>query len=293
MRAVKAHRLLFALVAGVSCGHLTDPTLPENALIFNPPAVYAKWWTMVEACSGLSGSLESIQWYSTLGDLRDPNDNDASIAGYWSLAGNRVVLSTSDTIAGGVVRHEMLHALLRSAGHPRSAFLQACGGVVFCGQECVRDAGPPAPPPVGTPMVAPSELEVTSAVSPDGPSSQIDGGLATFTVSVHNPFAHAVVVSLPSGTGSVPVSYGYAMRESAGGGVTSGDFAFDTGITYFAAGETKRDVIDFFVIPPDFPSYVGPPGLGASGIALPPGTYSFQGDFGGKAAAVLTIVLSQ
>jgi hypothetical protein len=91
----------------------------------------------------------------------------------------------------------------------------------------------------------------------------------------------------------VPVSYGYAMRESAGGGVTSGDFAFDTGITYFAAGETKRDVIDFFVIPPDFPSYVGPPGLGASGIALPPGTYSFQGDFGGKAAAALTVVLSQ
>jgi hypothetical protein len=293
MRAVKVHRLLFALVAGVSCGHLTDPQLPENALVFHPPAVYAKWWSMVESCSGLTGSLDNIQWYSTLGDLRDPNDNDATIAGYWSLAGNRVVLTTSDTIAGGVVRHEMLHALLRSAGHPRSAFLQACGGVVFCGQLCVQDAGPPASPPAGTPTVSPSELEVTSVVSPDAPSSLIDGGLATFTISVHNPFTHGVIVSLPSGSGSVPVSYGYAMRESAGGGVTSGDFAFDTGITYFAAGETKRDVIDFFVIPPDFPSYVGPPGLGASGIALPPGTYSFQGDFGGKAAAALTVVLSQ
>jgi hypothetical protein len=231
--------------------------------------------------------------YSTLGDLPDPNDNDATIAGYWSLAGNRVVLTTSDTIAGGVVRHEMLHALLRSAGHPRSAFLQACGGVVFCGQECVRDAGPPAAPPIGTATVEPSELEVVSTVSPDGPSSQIDGGLATFTISVHNPFTHAVIVSLPSGGGNVPVSYGYAMRESAGGGVTSGDFAFDTGITYFAAGETKHDVIDFFVIPPDFPSYVGPPGLGASGILLGPGTYSFQGDFGGKTAPPMTVVLSQ
>jgi hypothetical protein len=157
----------------------------------------------------------------------------------------------------------------------------------------VRDAGPPASPPAGTPTVTPSELEVTSVVSPDAPSSLIDGGLATFTISVHNPFTHGVIVSLPPGTGSVPVSYGYAVRESAGGGVTSGDFAFDSGITYFAAGETKRDVIDFFVIPPDFPSYVGPPGLGASGIALPPGTYSFQGDFGGQKAAAVAVVLSQ
>lgn len=292
MRAAKA-RLLLALVAGVACGHLTDPPLPGNALVFHPPGVFAKWWSMVESCSGLTGSMESIQWYSTLGDLRDPNDDDASIAGYWSLAGNRVVLTTSDTIAGGVVRHEMLHALLRSAGHPRSAFLHACGGVVFCGQLCVHDAGAPALPPLGTPTVAAAELEVTSAVSPDAPSSLIDGGLATFTITVHNPFTHGVIVSLPSGSGSVPVSYGYSMRESGGGGVTSGVPAYDTGVTYFAAGETRREVIDFFVIPPDFPSYVGPPGLGATGIALPPGTYSFEGDFGGKAAPGLTVVLSQ
>jgi hypothetical protein len=293
MSSGKPHSLLFALLAGLSCGHLTDPPLPTNALVFNPPAVYTKWWAMVESCSGLTGSLESVNWYSTLGQLVDPNDNDATIAGYWSLAGNRIVLSTSDTIAGGIVRHEMLHALLRRAGHPRSAFLQACGGVVFCGQECVRDAGPPASPASGTPTIAASELEVTSSVSPGAPSSLIDGGLATFTISAHNPFSHAVVVALPTGSASFPVSYGYAMRESAGGGVSSGDFAFDTGITYFAAGETKRDVIDFFVITPDFPSYVGPPGLGASGIALPAGTYSFQGDFGGKAASTLTVVLTQ
>ena len=99
--------------------------------------------------------------------------------------------------------------------------------------------------------------------------------------------------SLPSGSGGVPVSYGYAMRESSGGGLTSGDLALDVGVTYFAAGETKRDVINFFVIPPEFPSYQGGPGLGESGIALPAGTYSFQGDYGGKAAPNLTVVLSQ
>ena len=302
MSAVKARRLprpnrvrapLLALVAGISCGHLTDPPLPGNAQLLVPPPVYAEWWAMVESCSGLSGSLENIQWYSTTSLLRDPNDNDEAIAGYWSLAGNRIVLYTNDTIAGGVVRHEMLHALVRSAGHPRWAFLQACGGVVACGQACVRDAGPPASPDPGTPTIAPSELEVTSAVSPATPSSLIDGGLATFTISVHNPFSHPVVVSLPSTSGSVPVSYGYAMRDSSGAGVSSGGLALDIGVTYFAAGETKRDVIDFFVIAPDFPSYQGGPGLGESPIALPVGTYSFQGDYGGKAAPNLTIVLSQ
>jgi hypothetical protein len=284
---------LLALVAGISCGHLTDPPLPANAQVLAPPPVYAKWWGMVESCSGLSGSLENIQWYSTTSLLRDPNDNDETIAGYWSLAGNRIVLYQNDTIAGGVVRHEMLHALIRSAGHPRSAFLQACGGVVACGQACVRDAGAPASPAAGTPTIAPSELEVTSGVSPATPSSGFDGGLATFTISVHNPFSYPVIASLPGGSASVPTSYGYAMLESSGAGASKADSAVDIGVTYFAAGETKRDVIDFFVIAPEFPSYQGGPGLGENPIALPVGTYSFQSNYGGKAAPNLSVILSR
>jgi hypothetical protein len=284
---------VLALVAGISCGHLTDPPLPANAQVLVPPPVYAKWWGMVESCSGLRGSLENIQWYSTASLLRDPNDNDEAIAGYWSLASNRIVLYENDTIAGGIVRHEMLHALLRSAGHPRSAFLQACGGVVACGQACVRDAGNPASPALGTPTIAPSELEVTSAVSPATPSSGFDGGLATFTISVHNPFSYPVIASLPSRSGGVPTSYGYQMQESSGAGYSNSDLAVDIGVTYFAAGETKRDVIDFFVIAPDFPSYQGGPGLGEKPIALPVGTYSFQGNYGGNAAPDLTVVLSK
>jgi len=284
---------LLALVAGISCGHLTDPPLPANAQALIPPPVYAKWWSMVESCSGLSGSLENIQWYSTASLLRDPNDNDEAIAGYWSLAGNRIVLYQNDTIAGGVVRHEMLHALTRSAGHPRWAFLQACGGVVACGQACVRDAGTPASPAPATPTIAPSELEVTSAVSPATPSSGFDGGLATFTISVHNPFSYPVIASLPGSSGGVPASFGYLMRENSGTGTGDSDLAVDIGVTYFAAGETKRDVIDFFVIAPEFPSYQGGPGLGENPVALPVGTYSFQGNYGGKAAPNLTVILSR
>jgi hypothetical protein len=247
---------------------------------------------MVKSCSGLTGSFDDIRWYSTTSLLRDPNDNDETVAGYWSLAGNRIVLYANDTIAGAVVRHEMLHALLRVPGHPRSAFLQACGGVVACGQACVSDAAPPSPPAPGTPTIAPSELEVTSTVSPSTPSSSGNGGLATFTILVRNPFSHPVIVSLPDRLGVVPISYRYAMSDGSGGGRSSQDLALDTGVTYFAAGETKRDVIDFFVLTPDFPSYQGGPGLGESGISLGVGTYSFQGDYGGKAAPDLTVVLS-
>jgi hypothetical protein len=91
----------------------------------------------------------------------------------------------------------------------------------------------------------------------------------------------------------VPYSYGYAMHDGSGVGISKGDLALDIGVTYFAAGETKRDVIDFFVIAPDFPSYQGGPGIGENPIALPVGTYSFQGDYGGKAAPNLSVVLSQ
>jgi hypothetical protein len=246
---------------------------------------------MVESCSGLHGSLDQIQWYATAGPLRDPQHGDDLIVGYWSRASNRIVLVRDDTAEGRVVRHEMLHALVRSSGHPRSAFLENCGGVVSCPAGCVRDAGPPPPIGSSTPSVAPSDLEVTSAVSPASPSAVIDGGFGTFTISVHNPFQYPVVVVLPP-SGSVGTSYRYTIRQPSGGGVGSGDPAIDPGLTYFAAGETKRDVIDFLVVAIASPSFGAIQGLGPNGIALPPGTYSFSGDFGGHSAPDLTVVLN-
>jgi hypothetical protein len=283
---------ILAFAAGISCGQLTDPPLPIDAELFVPPPVYATWWKMVESCSGFHGSLDQIQWYATAGPLRDPQNSDDPIVGYWSRASNRIVLVRDDTVEGAVVRHEMLHALVRSSGHPRSAFLENCGGVVSCPSRCVRDGGSPPPIDASTPSVASSDLEVTSAVSPASPSSVIDGGFGTFTISVHNPFQHPVVVVLPP-SGSVGTSYRYTIRQISGGGVGSGDPAIDPGLTYFAAGETKRGVIDFLVVAIASPSVGAIQGLGPNGIALPPGPYSFGGDFGGHSAADLTVVLSR
>ena len=283
---------ILAFAAGISCGQLTDPPLPVDAQLFVPPPVYARWWDMVESCSGLRGSLDQIQWYATAGPLSDPNNSNDLIIGYWSRASNRVVLVSDDTVDGATVRHEMLHALVRTPGHSRSAFLENCGGVVSCPPGCVRDGGSPAPVDSSTPVVAPSDLEVTSAVSPASPSSLIDGGFGAFTISVHNPFQHPVLVALPNSPGSLATSYRYTMRKIPGGGISSWDVALDPGLTYFSAGETKRDVIDFLVIAIASPSIGAIQGLGGSGIALPPGTYSFRADFGGHSAPDLSVVLN-
>jgi len=291
-RPNKTRAGILALVAGISCGRLVDPPLPADAQLFVPPPVYAHWWAMVEECSGRRGSLERIQWYSAAEGLSNPDNSGDRVEGYWSRASNRIVLSRNRTIDGSVVRHEMLHALMGSGGHARREFLQDCGGVVSCPISCIRDAGAPVPWGPGTPTIAPSELQVTSVVSPASPSPTIDEGLATFTISVRNPFPYPVVVQLPSRSGGgVATSYRYAIRQIPGGGVSSGDLAFDVGVTHFAPGETKRDVFDFAVVSIPAPSYGAISGIG-SGITLPPGAYLFRGDYGGHSATDLSVTLN-
>jgi hypothetical protein len=290
--------VIFALIACVSCDHLVDPPLPPDTARFVPPAVYARWWAMVESCSGFNRSLADVEWYSAPGRLTNPNNGEEAVEGYYSRASNRIVLRMNDTIAGGTVRHEMLHALLRVGSHPRSAFLQSCGGVVDCGEDCMRDAGPVTTPDAAMPRVAPSKLEVSSAVSPASPGSSIDGGLFTFTVTVRNPFAYPVVAVLPPRRlGGPAISYPYDIRAIDGGGSGGGDLALDSAITYFAAGETKRDVFDFTVapigfVPNGFSSWPGFPGMGIDGIAFNPGTYRFRGGYGDHMASDLNVVLN-
>jgi len=284
---------VLALVGGLACGHLTDPLLQADAELFVPPPVYTRWWAMVEACSGLIRPLANVQWYAARGVLLNPDGGGEQVGGYYSLASNRIVLAGNETIDGSVVRHEMLHSLLRVRGHPRVEFLQRCGGVVTCGPDCVSDAGPVTPPDPGTPTVTPADLEVTAVVSPAAPNSLMDGGFFTFTIMVRNPFPHPVIALLPRRFGGGTArSYPYDIR-GASGGISSADLAFDLGVTYFSAGETKRDVIDLAVAPNGFPAFHALPGQGSKGIALSPGTYTFRGGYGDHLAEITGVVVSQ
>ncbi len=286
---------LLALVAGISCGHLVDPVLPGDAEQFVAPSVYTQWWAMVEQCSGLRGRLEDVQWFSVPGQLSNPDNSSEPVEGYWSAASNRIVLNSDDTLDGRIVRHEMLHALVRVKGHPRSAFLQSCGGIVSCPPACVSDAGPPPAPDPATPRVAPAAIEVTSEVSVISPSSSTQASFGTFTIFAHNPFPHPIVVLLSKSPGvDIARTYGYGIiRTVSGGAVSSADLAFDIGATYFAAGETKRDMFDLAIVPIASPSVGTFPGIGRDGIALPPETYSFRGDYGGHSAPDITTILNR
>jgi hypothetical protein len=286
---------LLALVAGLSCGHLVDPALPSNAERFVPPPVYEQWWAMVEQCSGLQGSLESIQWFAVPDQLTDPANPSDPVEGYWSAASNRIVLNGDDTVAGSIVRHEMLHALVRSKGHPRSQFLENCGGVVSCPPACVSDAGSPPERDPATLRVTPASLEVTSEVAVLATSTSSQPSFATFTIFAHNPFPYPVIVVLPNIPGATaPRTFRYGIiRTVSGGGVGSSNLALDIGATYFAAGETKRGVFDLAIVGIPSPSVGAFPGIGSDGIALPPETYLFQGDYGGRAAPDITTILNQ
>lgn len=41
----------------VACRSITDPSLPVAAERFAPPPAYVRWWTITEACSGITRPL--------------------------------------------------------------------------------------------------------------------------------------------------------------------------------------------------------------------------------------------
>ena len=75
---------ILSLVVGMACGYMGDPPLPPDAKPFVPPAVYTRWWAMVESCSGVERPLDKVQWYAVPGTLRDPHSGDV-IEGYHSF----------------------------------------------------------------------------------------------------------------------------------------------------------------------------------------------------------------
>jgi len=79
-------RLVTALAVAGGRHTLVDPPLPPTATAMTAPAVYASWWAMTQACSGLTGSLEHIRWYQVPGAMTVPYPGMNDVVGYWSTA---------------------------------------------------------------------------------------------------------------------------------------------------------------------------------------------------------------
>lgn len=279
-------RVLAAAFVGtlglVSCGLATAP-LPPNAEEFAPPAVYARWWAMTEACSGHSGNLAAVRWYHVPGFVLEVNGRDA--AGYWSSDGNRIVLMDNLMDDGAGVRHEMLHALLRVGGHPRAQFLGSCASLVDCQGPCVTDAGPWHAPSAYT-VVPPDSIELTSHATLHAPEADGQRYLA-LQVSVRNPLGRAILVSIPPPPGVPPGSvdaenppgFNYQLLGPAGG-ISSNMYVEDSSTVFFQPFETKRFLYEFRVASQ------------MAGYDIPPGQYSVRGRYGWLWAAGETIAVT-
>ncbi|MCU0620085.1 MAG: hypothetical protein MUC69_01125 [Gemmatimonadales bacterium] len=110
-----------------SCLTEPVPVLPDNAIAFVAPAQYADWWSRTEACSLLEGDMQRVEWY-VVPDVATFATDQGEKVGIRVQTGDRIriVLAGHYQMHEMVVRHEMLHALLKEPGHPRDYFVNRC-----------------------------------------------------------------------------------------------------------------------------------------------------------------------
>lgn len=261
--ALLAAAVLAVAGAAAGCGDTTAP-LPPGAARFAPPPAYARWWPLVEACSGRTGDLARWAWYrAPEGALRAAGYGNA--AAYTDVAARRVVLNAGLEQEGGVVRHEMLHALLGresdagsvAAAHPPSYFQGRCAGVVDCGYVGCGDAGPaPVPAPADAPALPLAGLDVAVEVTPARVSRTGADRVLTVVVRATNPMPQPGWVALePTPGATAPAAHWTGFRIVPAGQplpVTDLRRADFTGIVSvrgdgrvpFGAGETQWRVYD-------------------------------------------------
>ena len=120
------------LLAALSCSDAVAPLpLPDGAVRFTPDPIYREWWAQVEDCAGSTGDFDAVEWYVVPGDRAFYAPGlDRKVLGYWDPGSNRIVVLEWVPSASALVRHEMLHAILRETGHPAEYFERRCGPVI-------------------------------------------------------------------------------------------------------------------------------------------------------------------
>jgi hypothetical protein len=249
--------------------------LPHGARQFTAPEQYRAWWALTEACSGLHGDFNSIKWYAVPNADSFPLEG-GTVNGAWYGDPNRIVLGDSVMFDGSLVRHEMLHSLLQSGGHPRQQFLANCADIVVCIERCVSDAGGPPDTSQSAPILGPSLLPAAILIAPTTVSMSTDSGWATITVTVTNTTDHPARVQVPT-SGSTPLTLVLFHPNPGWAGVN--EYQMDYYITLAPAGtpgSTRRVVFDLQV-----PSLDTPP------------QYVVTGMFGESTAPPQTLTVTQ
>jgi len=118
----------YAGMLAFACG-LVEPAeaRPDGAVRIEPPAEYRIWWAKTEACAGLLGRFERVDWYVIPGVHVIPTADGPKI-GLWERRGRRshITLAGDYEYSELVVRHEILHALMKNGSHPEEYFGARC-----------------------------------------------------------------------------------------------------------------------------------------------------------------------
>jgi hypothetical protein len=264
-------------LCGIACSETT--ALPSGNVQYSAPPPYELWWSLVEACSGRTASLADVKWYVVPG-VDTISDGTDEVSGYWSSDHNRVVLAGNLQYNGPLVRHEMLHALLRNPSHSRNEFLDRCAGVVHCGTDCLKDAGTAPEPDADTPRVPPDSIDLGIELTPITPGVNTFSGYFTLAVTARNAADHPVIVTLqPPRDGNPSVSF-TCQIIGQGSNLSFTEWAWDPAVTYFAAGETKRMLFDL--------AEGTSPGVANIGL----GTFTLRAAFGERHSLSQSMVLT-
>lgn len=254
--------MLGCALAVWGCHDIIGP-LPHGAIRFAPPPEYSRWWVLTETCSGRSGDFAAYEWYVVPGNSVS-NPNWGEVDAYTDVEAHRVVLSAASQDDGGIVRHEMLHALLGreyavgdlARMHPPAYFQGRCAGVVTCPEKGCRDAGPaPVDAPADAAALPSRALDLHVEVLGNPMSRTHSDTVMSIVVSVTNPTTEPVWVQLdstPDATGSWRHWSGFRV-VSAGLPVPLSDLSLSDSAGFvswgpqrvpFAAGQTHRLVVD-------------------------------------------------
>lgn len=178
-------RLFSALalcVATAACRDVFEPEFPPNAVLVPAPPQYRVWWEVVESCSGHTADFDAVRWYRVpIGEGLTVKGESA--AGAWFAAENSVAIGDGWRAVGPLVRHEILHAILKTGSHPGEYFRDACGDEVACGRDCLEDVALPNAIPLAV-----EQLNVDATLFPKAPSLERDDGKAAVVVRVRNPY---------------------------------------------------------------------------------------------------------
>lgn len=128
-RPVRNAFSILGVMALSGCAALTpsQAVLPAGAVPVTVSATYREWFARTEACSGRTGNLATVQFYVVPG-VETFETRDGPQVGVWigEGASHRIVIAGNYQGNEMVVRHELLHTLLRQTGHPEEYFVNRC-----------------------------------------------------------------------------------------------------------------------------------------------------------------------